>query len=525
MTVLSAAHNEPGKCHLIDGEVGRRSKTKYQVENIGALVLPGARCCRFVQDLVVVNQPVVLNRNLRRFPARLHKPQFAIPDDPAFGWSVVAPSPEVGFYVPTVAVKIHIAPRKKGAAVIPMVRRSDIGDAFAGGRVHWMKTARVIARKRNVIRLPRKVCEHSAAISGLKSFTGRRRFKGVLVGLAFERHLESGCSDGAQKKPAVNHHSEPLDHSRQEARLCLELGNLWVYTLGFVKRRDFLIGSAATLTAGRMGCAQDASISKLDRIAVMTLAFNSVLKSPDHPNDPDRTLDLMDAPDMIADRFGVHHVEVQHTHFASTESSYLRDFRARLKKAKSRMNQVCLELGDLNISSPNSVLRLETIDLTKEWIDHAVELGCPRVMINQGSLAPEVRSTAIETLKTIGDYGKARKVWVTMENRGTGGPNAKTADWEVVVEVIKAAGIHANPDTGNFHDEEARHAGLRALYPLSSGSSHVHYDPERFNEADALKVSKESGYTGLYSIEATRKNGSDPYVAVKTIMDEILKDI
>jgi hypothetical protein len=51
--------------------------------------------------------------------------------------------------------------------------------------------------------------------------------------------------------------------------------------------------------------------------------------------------------------------------------------------------------------------------------------------------------------------------------------------WEVVVEVIKAAGMNANPDVGNFPDEEARHAGLRAIYPLSSGSSHRHYKPER----------------------------------------------
>jgi sugar phosphate isomerase/epimerase len=292
-----------------------------------------------------------------------------------------------------------------------------------------------------------------------------------------------------------------------------------------VKRRDFLIGSAAVFAAGRVGWTRDTNTTKLDRIAVMTLAFNSVLKSEDHPGDQERTLDIMDAPEMIADHFGVHHVEVQHTHFASTESSYLREFRTRLNKAKSRMNQVCLEFGDLNISSPSVVLRQETIDLTKQWIDHAVELGCPRVMVNQGSLAPEVRQSAIATLKTIGDYGKSRKVWVTMENRGAGGPNAKTANWEVVVEVIKSAGIHANPDTGNFHDEQERAAGLRALYPLSSGSSHVHYDPERFNEANALNVSKEAGYTGLYSIEASRKNGSDPYVAVKTIMDEILKDI
>ena len=45
------------------------------------------------------------------------------------------------------------------------------------------------------------------------------------------------------------------------------------------------------------------------------------------------------------------------------------------------------------ISARQRFVRLETIDLTKQWIDHAVVLGCPRVMINQGTLAPEVFPT------------------------------------------------------------------------------------------------------------------------------------
>jgi hypothetical protein len=95
----------------------------------------------------------------------------------------------------------------------------------------------------------------------------------------------------------------------------------------------------------------------------------------------------------------------------------------------------------------------------------------------------------------------------------------------VVVEVIKASGIWANPDIGNFPDEEARAAGLRVMYPLSSGSSHCHYNPERYSEANAIKISKEVGYKGLYSIEAGANNGPDPYTAVQTILDEIVRDI
>ncbi len=124
-----------------------------------------------------------------------------------------------------------------------------------------------------------------------------------------------------------------------------------------------------------------------------------------------------------------------------------------------------------------------------------------------------------------------------MENRGGGRRPPRPGEpapptnrppspsWEVVVEVIKASGIYANPDIGNFPDDEARAAGLRAMYPLSSGSSHAHYAPERYSEAKAIQISKEVGYKGLYSIEAGRNNGPDPYAAVQSIVDELLKDL
>jgi hypothetical protein len=319
-----------------------------------------------------------------------------------------------------------------------------------------------------------------------------------------------------------------------------------------MKRREFLIGSAMAAGSGSVW-GQRPDQAKLDRVAIMSLCFNPVIKSAAHPDDPKRTLDILDLPDAIAERYGVHHVEMQHSHFSSTESAYLEEFRGRMKKAKSQMNQINVEFGTLNISATDPVLRLETIDLTKKWIDHAVMLGCPRVMVNQGTLAPEVRQAAIDTLKTINAYGKTKKVYITMENRGGGGggrggragagsaaatlpaatpdnapaapPRPPSPSWEVVVEVIKASGIWANPDVGNFPDEEARAAGLRAMYPLSSGSSHCHYNPDRYNEANAIKISKEAGYKGLYSIEASANNGPDPYAAVQTILDELLKDI
>lgn len=144
-----------------------------------------------------------------------------------------------------------------------------------------------------------------------------------------------------------------------------------------MRRRDFLTGSAIAAGAARGGWAQSLDQAKLDRIAIMTYSFDRIVKDPAHPDDPARTLDILDTPEMFADRYHVHNVEVQHTHFVSTESSYLKEFRERLKKTKSRMTNICVEFESLNISSADPMVRVETIDLTKRWIDHAVSLVVP----------------------------------------------------------------------------------------------------------------------------------------------------
>jgi hypothetical protein len=54
----------------------------------------------------------------------------------------------------------------------------------------------------------------------------------------------------------------------------------------------------------------------------------------------------------------------------------------------------------------------------------------------------------------------------------------------------------------------------------------LQYNPKRWNEAKVIQISKEVGYKGLFSIEAVPEaNGSDPYKAVQSILDEYLRDI
>src|SRR5262245_57279596 len=176
-----------------------------------------------------------------------------------------------------------------------------------------------------------------------------------------------------------------------------------------MQRREFLISAAVAaglantpVTARAM---RQANQAKLDRIAIMTLNFQSILKVPDTQPSPERTLELFDVGKMIADTYGVHKVEFQHYHLASTETSYLKELRASLERSKSRATQINLEFSDLNMSAPTVRNRLLAIDLTKAFVDHAVVLGAQRVMVNQGGtgVAPtnENKVYSIPTLKTM----------------------------------------------------------------------------------------------------------------------------
>src|SRR5947207_1993120 len=184
-----------------------------------------------------------------------------------------------------------------------------------------------------------------------------------------------------------------------------------------MNRREFLaravVSAAVARTATVRG--QDRDRSRLARVAIMSLGFNSILKNAAQPDDPARTLDILDLPQMLAGRYGVHNVELQHSHLPSTEAAYLGELRDRLARAESRVTNINLEFGPQNISAADPLLRQQAIDRTKEWIDAAAALGCPRIMVNQGTLVPESKDVAIAALKAMSDYGRPRRIMVAME--------------------------------------------------------------------------------------------------------------
>ncbi len=109
-----------------------------------------------------------------------------------------------------------------------------------------------------------------------------------------------------------------------------------------MKRRDFILGSVAaagafTVIEGpKKLWSASTHQAKLARIAIMSRCFSPVLTSAAHADHRNQNLEILDLPGIIAERYGVHHVEFQHTDFASTESGYLEEFKSRMQRAKSR---------------------------------------------------------------------------------------------------------------------------------------------------------------------------------------------
>ena len=63
------------------------------------------------------------------------------------------------------------------------------------------------------------------------------------------------------------------------------------------------------------------------------------------------------------------------------------------------------------------------------------------------------------------------------------------------------------------------------MYRMTAGSSHVKHIPEKFDTAEAIRISKEAGYKGVFSIETSSRNSPDPYSPVQTILDILLANI
>jgi len=260
---------------------------------------------------------------------------------------------------------------------------------------------------------------------------------------------------------------------------------------------------------------------KRARIGVSSWSFDPLFRqSTDNP--PAAPMDVRDFPEMIADRYHLHNVEIVLPHFRGAEPSLVRDFKARLEKAHSRLVHMPLDFAELwekpAISSTDPAERDAALGLYKKGIDAAAALGCPLVRCDPGTVNLDDPSVTIDSYKQLAAYARGKGIKVVVENHY----GSTSEHPEALVGILNAAGVGALPDFENFPDEATRDRGLELLFPVAGEVAHAKMREGR-DFGRVMQIAKASGFTGIYSIEAEHKG--DVYDRVQEVVDALLQHL
>ncbi|HXI43153.1 MAG TPA: TIM barrel protein [Bryobacteraceae bacterium] len=297
-----------------------------------------------------------------------------------------------------------------------------------------------------------------------------------------------------------------------------------------MNRRQFLTGSVAA-TASLLAKVPTHN-QKSARIGISTWSFHNLF-TPTHDKDAPpisgTPMDARDFPDMIADRYHVHEMEIVAPHI-SPEPSYIRDLKARLNRAHSHLVNIPVDIKELwsagGLSDTDAKVREKAISACTKWIDIAHELGARSVRCDPGKINTADLAPTISSYKALASYGASKNIFVIIENHGGVGSEHP----EELVELFKGVGKNcgALPDFGNFPDEATRQKGLKLLFPYGRTVCHakgLKFDDKgnetMFDFAQCVRTSKAAGFKGIYSIEF--EGEGDPYTGVQHVVDELLR--
>jgi hypothetical protein len=273
---------------------------------------------------------------------------------------------------------------------------------------------------------------------------------------------------------------------------------------------------------------------KLARIGISSWSFHNLFASTrDRNAAAAENLVLLDFPEMIADRYQVHHLEMVAPHFASTEPAYLRELRSKLAAAHSRLVNIPVDIEELwregGLSDPSGSVRNAAIAAAKKWIDVAKTVGAQSVRCDPGKMNLNDLTLTIDSYKKLAAYGRSKGIYVLIENHGEIGSTHP----EVLIALFKGVNssfLGSLPDFGNFPDEATRLRGLPMLFPYAKTVCHakgLEFDANgnetRFNFARCVEISRQAHFRGIYSIEY--EGAGDPYEGVRSVVNELVRDL
>jgi sugar phosphate isomerase/epimerase len=261
-----------------------------------------------------------------------------------------------------------------------------------------------------------------------------------------------------------------------------------------------------------------------DRVAIASYPFREFIAGKEHKRG-NPTIELKSFGAHVVDKFHVYRIEPWSAHFASTDASYLAEFREALEKARVSVVNVAVD----SESSPYSADRAErerAVGFSKQWIDIALALGSPSVRTNipEAKNAKPDAGLLVESLRQVIEYASTKHVVVHLEN-----DNPVSEDPFFLVQVVQKVNspwLHTLPDFGNTlnaHDEDYAYRAIDAMFGQAYGICHVKNgevnEQGRATHVDLARtfaILKQRGYKGYCSIEYDAPG--DPYQATAELV-------
>jgi sugar phosphate isomerase/epimerase len=301
-----------------------------------------------------------------------------------------------------------------------------------------------------------------------------------------------------------------------------------------LNRREFLIATTIAAPLQRLrAAAPDLRFptAPLERLAVASWSFRDHLDLPENRAKKSHSalVPLTDFATMVAERYKIHNVELLGQHMPSTTPAYLKELRAAVERAGSRVVNVPAG-GEASLYDPDTRKRAAAVEDGKKWVDVAIALNSPSVRLNISGVRgvkPDVALTA-EGLAAIARYGASKNVIVNLENDD---PDTEDAFFIVkVIDQVNSPWLRALPDFCNSMlkgDPKLNYDAVQAMFQRAYNIAHLkdsEVDNGKVYRVDVEKtfaIAKASGYKGYYSVEF--EGEGDAYAGVAKLVDAGLK--
>ena len=224
----------------------------------------------------------------------------------------------------------------------------------------------------------------------------------------------------------------------------------------------------------------------------------------------------------VAAQIGLDGVELTAYYFPSTERAYLHGLK---KEAHLRGLSVSGSAISTNFAQADPDLRRNSVELTRTWLAHSVELGAPTLRVFAGAAEPGVIEEdpfgwAVSALQECTRHAEQEGVMLALENH-----HGLTRTAEQTLRLIDAVGspwLGLNLDFGNFQGHIYEAFAVCAPRAIA-GHAKRHFKGESGAEVvdygRVRSILDTAGYRGWLAIEY--EDPGDPHVEVPEFAREL----